>query len=172
MPVQQPHGATKKEFKFSAEELFNDNQTIQKLKPVPENSVDLLPVLDLLIDYGILRRPIFFALNAANPEYLVIVDKNTGKMAKNSLLKGSKDISSFVDNFKKRVANKDPVYPVVSTREIPKAWQGPSVDKTARPRTFAKDVVTLLERLRVKNQDGNAGTYATRGWAEFSGSPA
>jgi hypothetical protein len=78
-------------------------------------------------------------------------------MAKNSLLKASKDISSFVDNFKKRVARKDPVYPVVSTREIPKAWQGPSVDKTARPRTFAKDVVTLLERLRVKNQDGNAG---------------
>ena len=109
-------------FAFSAAELFADKTTIKKMNPVPKDETELIAVLDLLFDYGVLSRPIYSDPADTEPKYTLLMDKVKGVPATEKFAEAQAETSKFTEAFRKRVAKNDPLASVVSTGTIPTDW--------------------------------------------------
>jgi len=116
-----PGGAASGSFAFSAAEVFGDKATIKKMKPAPKVEFDLIFVLDLLVDYGVLSAP-----TAAEPKYVLQMDPDKGTPATEAVTKARIETGKFTKEFAERVGKKDPLASVVSTGQIQKDWSSDS----------------------------------------------
>ncbi|HSG40929.1 MAG TPA: DUF4157 domain-containing protein, partial [Thermoanaerobaculia bacterium] len=137
-------GSTAETFGFSAADLFSDKPAMKKLKPVPESEAELAPVLDLLVSHGVL-------IPDGPDRFSLVSDEATGKPAAEDLTKSQSEVGQFTKDFKKRVAEKDPLAPVVSTDQTPMSWSSDSkqVKKEKEATAELEDLKAQLDELIV-----------------------
>jgi hypothetical protein len=148
------------------EQLFTKKETIDEFLQPPKDKYELWPIIDLLQYYGvILLKP--GSDPFGNPSVEATLN-HTGFVQQTNAIK------AFAENFKKSIANRrkrDAANRiahrnVTETGEIPEKWGQRIIEGPER--TFSKSVVTLLERLRKKNDKWKASNYTPHYWHEFS----
>lgn len=158
-------------FSLTPGDVFADQELIQKMSPVPKAEMELQPVFEMLVDYGVLSLAL-----PPDSKYTAVIDEKTRKLATGSLKSAQSSLGEFFKKFERRVAEGNPARPLVATELLPLDWSADrgkvksEKDESDRAmfRTFARPVVSLLTRLRKRNTSWLAGTYPKHSWGEFS----
>jgi hypothetical protein len=139
---------------FGLDELFNDKKTIKKLKPIPKTADELQAILDLMIYYDILTRPIYVSLNASEPEYLLRKNKQTQQVDMDKFKTAHKDIKTFKDSLDERQKRPSPLDPTVETTVLPKEMAAGAKNETDEEKDAEAALTKLTQDLDALNASG------------------
>jgi hypothetical protein len=143
-------------------QLFTTDAALATLLKTPNDAGGLLPVFELLRDFGVVLLP----PNGPPGSRTVIasVTRVEARLERARFDAESYAIERRAVQFKRDVANPGTIHHAVESEAIPKdIW----VDKNT-PLEVARPVVALLRRLRDRNKAWRAGTYSGHWWNDFS----
>jgi hypothetical protein len=139
---------------FTEENLLNDAKLIKQLKPKPTSSLELKPFLDLLIEYGLITRPLYLSLDDLEPKYQIVTDAKTGELNTANFDQAQQKINEFTAAFEKRIKRPSSLKPIVETDLLPKEMAAGSVGER-KPETQAEQELQTLEAQKQAIEDSN-----------------
>lgn len=141
-------------FSFGVDELFNDKKVIKKLKPVPKTVGDLQAILDLMMYYGVLARPILLSPAATDPEYMLKKNQQTKQPDLDKFNESHKGIKDFKESLDKREKRPSPLDPTVETKVLPLEMAAGAKIETDTEKDAEKALTKLMQDLDTLNKSG------------------
>jgi hypothetical protein len=133
------------------------------LLKVPTDAAGLLPIFELLHDYGVVLLPPGHPPGARS--VIASISRVEARLERSRFDTVSAAVERRAVQFKQGVGNLGIIHHCVESALIPaEMWS----DKKNPPLEVAKPVIALLRRLRERNRLWRAGTYAPHWWNDFS----
>ena len=144
-------------------QLFTESAVQAELLKVPRDVAGLLPIFELLRDYGVVLLPPGDAPGARS--VIASVSRVEARLERDRFDTDTAAVERRAVQFKRDVANKGVIHHAVASEDIPSdIW----VDKSKPALGVAVPVVALLRRIRDRNRQWRAGTYPGHWWNDFS----
>ncbi len=144
-------------------QLFTESAAQAELLKTPREAAGLLPVFELLRDYGVVLMPPGSAPGARS--VIASVSRVEARLERGRFDTDTAAVERRAVQFKRDVANKGVIHHAVVSEAIPsEIW----VDKAKPALDVAAPVVALLRRIRDRNRQWRAGTYPGHWWNDFS----
>ena len=149
--------------KKKRKQLFTTDDVLADLMKAPTDAAGLLPVFELLHDYGVVLLPP--AKSPGARSVIASVTRVEARLERERFDKETTAVEQRAIKFKRGVADMAIIHHCVEGELIPKdMWS----DKDHSPLEVAKPIVALLRRLRARNSGWRAGTYPSHFWNDFS----
>jgi hypothetical protein len=147
------------------DQLFTTDAVLADLLKAPADAAGLLPIFDLLYDYGVVLLPPGAPTAPGSRSVIASITRVEARLERTRFDSESAAVERRAVQFKRDVGNKGMLHHCVDMEAIPAdIW----VDKSKTPLEVAKPVVALLRRLRERNKSWHAGTYVGHWWNDFS----